>query len=156
MARASCQSKRPGSQRSALLSLLLFLVAPPLPGHKEYPLAPGAVLADADAIVRAKVVEAELDRARCYSSWTFQLETVARLRGEGAPERFTFSYDVFFPRKAEYPWQKDCPSVHYTRPPVAPNMQRGAEVVATLKKDKRGRWQATGTLSPEEYARNQK
>lgn len=88
----------------------------------------------ARAVAIAEVVSASKKTTRCYTDYSFELKPLILLKGSMDMEKtYPFMYTIHQWKRATFPWQEDCPSVHYRLPPIAENMSRGAKVIITVE-----------------------
>ena len=82
------------------------------------------------SITGTGIVESvEQSGARCSSTVTAEIKVLKILKGslQGKPLRIQVT-DYYW-KKAEWPWQEDCPSVHYSVPPIEIKMEQGERIV---------------------------
>jgi hypothetical protein len=121
---------------TALTSILLSAVICIAAGNAHYQSTReyDDAVKNAKAIAVAEVVSAEKDESRCETSFRFGLKALYSIKGTVNTEKtYPFSYTVYYWKKATFPWQKECPSVHYRMPPVAENMNVGSKVIITIE-----------------------
>jgi len=91
-------------------------------------------LKKAKAVAVAEVEKSTKNTERCSTTFRFTIRIVESLKGTiEVGKTYPFSYTVHHWKRATFPWQEDCPSVHYRLPPIAENMGRGARIIITLE-----------------------
>ena len=104
------------------------------------------VVRAADAVALAFVVKIEVQKSRCETTTLVHLKAGDVIKGSLSAREFVFAYTHYYWRKAEYFWQKECPSVHYGVPPIAKDMKIGDKVIMTVKNYTNAEPEVTGTL----------
>ncbi len=92
------------------------------------------VIRHAKAVAVAEVVSEKQIKSRCDTSFHYELRPLHFLKGSmDTGKTYPFSYTIHFWKRAVFPWQEDCPSVHYSLPPISDDMSRGAKVIITFE-----------------------
>ena len=117
------------------LSLSIFGIATiGLRGHYQSTREYDDVIRKAKAVAIAEVVSASKNTTRCYTDHSFELKPVTVLKGSIDTKKiYRFSYTIHEWKRATFPWQEDCPSVHYRLPPIAQKMSKGDRVIITIE-----------------------
>ncbi len=117
------------------LSLSIFCIAiTGLRGHYQSTREYDDAIRKAKAVAIAEVVSASKKATRCYTDHNFELKPVTALKGPIDMKKiYPFSYTIHEWKRATFPWQEDCPSVHYRLPPIAEKMSKGDRVIITIE-----------------------
>ncbi len=117
------------------LSLPIFGIAiTGLQGHYQSTREYDDAVRKAKAVAIAEVVSASKKATRCYTDHNFELKPISLLAGSMDMNRtYPFSYTIHEWKRATFPWQEDCPSVHYRLPPIATKMSKGDRVIITIE-----------------------
>ena len=114
----------------------LLIMKPGLFPHMEIPGNYEQILLSAKAVAVAKITDIESTESRCSSSRVYTFKITETLKGRIDENReYKLYYSIFYWKQATWPWQEDCPSVHYTVPPVAQNMEKGKSYIITIQRD---------------------
>ncbi|HNR88377.1 MAG TPA: hypothetical protein PKM65_08565 [Spirochaetota bacterium] len=116
--------------------------------HRPYPIDDERAVREAHAIVIATLRSSSEKNERCATTTVDRLRVESVIRGEVAVgTELSFVRSIFHWRRARWPWEKDCPSVHYFVPPRVERASQGDRVIATLARDRPdGPLRVTGTI----------
>ena len=133
---------------TATAILTVLPIAPGAYSHGVYFQKVKPLLRRADVIAIARVKTFTKDESRCETTYTCDLEIQKYLRGKWKTPRIKFSYSHYYGRKANWPWQEDCPSVHYFVPPLAESLStKDGRLIVTLQVTPDGQsYRATATM----------
>lgn len=101
--------------------------------HSEVPLSMDRIIKEAQCIAVAEIVSVRETKTRCATGTEIRVRLMERLRGGCVKEEVLFLYSVHYWKKARFPWQEECPSVHYTVPPRVRNPRKGDRVIVTIR-----------------------
>ena len=128
-------------QRNILqLILVLFIVGASVTvnAHSEIPLDYVQILKKSKIVAIGIIIRKEEDKSRCEHTKRYFIKPLSFLKGTLKNKTpLTFTRTSFFWRRARWPWQEDCHSVHYTIAPQAKIMTVGTKVIATIIYSKR-------------------
>lgn len=118
-----------------------------LSSHDVRPVPVKETILEAEIVGTARVGSVTVQKSRCSTRTQVYLVPEQYLLGTLDQPALTFSYTVYEWKKAFWPWQEDCPSVHYTLPPIAEGMKEGDVVLFTAHFfQDHGGYFATGTI----------
>lgn len=138
-----------------LCLVLLLLIGKNGQTHSEGPMDERKIFVEASAVFTATIKKITVKKSRCSETHSFLLEPVQFLQGSlNNQKTVLFSYDRYFPYKAKWFWQSDCPSVYYIVPPVTENVKEGDLIIAAAAKNQQnGAMEGTATWPENEKER---
>lgn len=105
--------------------------------HMPYPVEYERAVREADVVVIAAVMSSVEKRERCETTVVDRLRVERMLKGSfTAGGEVEFSHSIFHWREADWPWQKECPSVHFLVPPRVKDARPDDRVIATLRRSR--------------------
>ena len=111
---------------------------PGLFSHDERPGNYDDIFRTARSVAIGKIIDIESNESRCSSSKVYKFKITKLLRGRiDATPVYNLYYTTYYWKEAKWPWQEDCPSVHYTVPPVARGMEQGKSYIITIHRSDR-------------------
>ena len=67
--------------------------------------------------------------SRCYTDITAEIKVVSIMKGSLKDKPLLIDITEHHWRRAFWPWQADCPSVHYKVPPIEVKIERNTKIV---------------------------
>ncbi|HON77772.1 MAG TPA: hypothetical protein PK544_04725 [Spirochaetota bacterium] len=121
-----------------IITACILLMKPVVFSHDERPENYNEIFRTAKAVAVAKITNIESNESRCESRkvYTFKITQLLRGRIDSEPA-YNLYYTTYYWKEATWPWQEDCPSVHYNVPPVAGNMEQGKSYIITIHRSDR-------------------
>jgi len=123
-------------KNAASLLLALWIVPSaamgPLPAHDEIPVPLEQAVKKAGCVAVAVIEEIRTTRSRCETTTEIRVKLLDVIRGTCPVNDVSFLYTAHHWKRARFPWQEDCPSVHYTMPPRLTDPRKGRRVIVTV------------------------
>jgi len=116
-----------------IVALAVSFIAGISLAHDAMPVPVDDAVNNAQIVGIARIAAISVNETRCSISTKIHLSPEKFLMGSLEKKEIIFSYTYYFWKEAFWPWQEDCPSVHYTVPPVAEGMEKGSRVIFTAR-----------------------
>ncbi|HDP79438.1 MAG TPA: hypothetical protein ENN21_01200 [Spirochaetes bacterium] len=112
--------------------LVLSAAVAPLSAHSEMPVPLEQAVKSAGCVAVAVIKDIRITRNRCETATEIRVKLLEFIRGTCPVTDVSFMYTVHHWKRARFPWQEECPSVHYTAPPRLADPRKGQRVIVTV------------------------